>query len=107
MKKRNSTLRKKVFARDNFTCQKCKIKDKTTKILEAHHITLFCMGGKDNLDNLITLCLDCHHYAPDRKKDFTEYMQEEMGGTSTIFMKAWKKAIKENPELVKKINSPK
>lgn len=47
-----------VFARDNYTCQCCgKSKD---KILQTHHIIYRSNGGTDRVDNLITLCTDCH-----------------------------------------------
>ncbi|MCX6749832.1 MAG: HNH endonuclease [Candidatus Pacearchaeota archaeon] len=95
MKERNQTLRKKVFERDNFTCQKCKIQDETTKILEVHHINPLFMEGNDNLDNLITLCSDCHHFAPNNKQEFEDYMGEEMDRTFTTLMKAWKKVREE------------
>ena len=95
MKERNQTLRKKVFERDNFTCQKCKIQDKTARILEAHHIIPLFIEGNDDLNNLITLCNDCHHFAPDNKEEFDNYMQEEMDGTFTTLMKAWNKVREE------------
>ena len=93
MNQRNQSLRKKVFERDNFTCQKCKIQDKTTKILEVHHIIPLYSEGKDELNNLITLCNDCHHFAPNTKKEFEEYLKEEMEGTLSVLMKSWKKAV--------------
>ena len=47
-----------VFARDNYTCQCCgKSKD---KILQTHHIIYRSNGGTDRVDNLITVCTDCH-----------------------------------------------
>ena len=46
-----------VFARDNYTCQVCKKKD---KILNTHHIIYRSKGGTDRADNLITVCTDCH-----------------------------------------------
>ena len=51
--------RNKVFGRDRYTCQKCKIKK---NYVEAHHI----FNWNDNpdkrydIDNGITFCLDCH-----------------------------------------------
>lgn len=101
MVKRNQAIIKQAFERDNFTCKKCKIEDKTAKILEAHHIAPLCSGGKDELDNLITLCFDCHHFAPNKKGDFDEYMKEEIDGTSTTLVKAWNKVRSEHPELFK------
>lgn len=46
-----------VFARDNYTCQVCK---KNGKILQTHHIIYKSHGGSDRVDNLITVCTDCH-----------------------------------------------
>ena len=46
-----------VFARDNYTCQVCKKRD---KILQTHHIKYVSKGGSNRADNLITVCIDCH-----------------------------------------------
>ena len=105
MKKRKKNLRKKCFERDCFTCQKCKIEDKTGKILEAHHKIPLVFNGKDQLFNLITLCSDCHHFSQNKKEEFEEYIQEEMNGTLTTLLKAWKLVIKNHPELIKEIKN--
>ena len=99
MRQRSQTLRKKAFERDKFTCQKCYIQDSTSRTLEAHHIIPLYSGGENKLNNLITLCIDCHHYAPDKKEEFEEYIQEEMNGTATILIKSIAKVRKEHPEL--------
>ncbi len=46
-----------VFARDEYTCQVCK---KKNKILHTHHIVYRSEGGTNRADNLITVCTDCH-----------------------------------------------
>lgn len=46
-----------VFARDEYTCQVCK---KKNKVLHTHHIVYRSEGGTDRADNLITVCTDCH-----------------------------------------------
>ena len=46
-----------VFARDNYTCQVCK---KKNKILYTHHIIYKSKGGTNRADNLITVCSECH-----------------------------------------------
>lgn len=51
------TRRAAVFFRDGYTCQCC---GKKNKIFEVHHIVFRSMGGSDRLENLITLCTDCH-----------------------------------------------
>ena len=54
-----------VFSRDNYTCQVCKRKrdgDGNGLKLHAHHIIYRSLGGSDRLDNLLTVCTDCHTY---------------------------------------------
>lgn len=46
-----------VFARDKYTCQVCK---KKNKILCTHHIIFRSHGGSDRVSNLIAVCTDCH-----------------------------------------------
>lgn len=45
------------MVRDNYTCQCC---GKKNCRLEGHHIVFRRNGGSDSLDNLVTLCEDCH-----------------------------------------------
>lgn len=105
MRQRNKPLKLKALKRDNFTCQKCGLEDKKATKLEAHHIVPLYMDGKDELDNLIILCFDCHHFVPDKKSNFDEYMLEEIDGTLTTLMKAWKLVRKEHPELIEEIEN--
>ena len=53
-----------VFARDNYTCQVCKGKN---KILQTHHIIYRSKGGSDKANNLITVCTDCHTHENHRQ----------------------------------------
>jgi 5-methylcytosine-specific restriction endonuclease McrA len=99
MKKRSATLRKKTLERDEYACKKCGLKDLTGNSLEIHHILPLYSQGKDEIDNLITLCVNCHHFAPDKLEDFIDYMKEEMTGTATLLMKSIEKVRKEHPEL--------
>ena len=54
-----SLWRESVFARDNWTCQKCKIKG---GVLRGHHIENFsrCHGLRTSIENGITFCRNCH-----------------------------------------------
>lgn len=47
--------RKKVFERDDYSCQHCH----NTKNLECHHIT-YKRVKKESLSDLLTLCYKCH-----------------------------------------------
>lgn len=58
--------------RDSRTCQDC---GSTTSNLEVHHILPVSQGGTNILDNLKTVCADCHkenykytHYPKDKSK---------------------------------------
>lgn len=53
--------------RDNYRCTKC---SKTTGRLIAHHIKPLGHGGKNELDNLTTLCSSCHRIAHAELGDF-------------------------------------
>ena len=67
-----SVLREKTFKRDNYICQCC---GKTNTILNAHHILSFSKYPdlRYNLDNLTTLCYNCHTtYHSKYKKDINQ-----------------------------------
>ena len=53
-------LREFILERDNFTCQKCKRRFHLSSELHAHHIIPLHKGGKDILQNITTLCKQCH-----------------------------------------------
>ena len=47
----------KVFCRDRHTCQLC---SRDVVVPEAHHVIFKSQGGDDSMENLLTLCFDCH-----------------------------------------------
>ena len=64
-----------MFARDNYTCQVCgKSND---KILHTHHIMYRSNGGTNRVDNLITVCTDCHTDANHKPGGILFKWQEE------------------------------
>jgi len=46
-----------VLSRDNYTCQICGAQNTQ---LQVHHIRFKSHGGSDSMENLTTLCKDCH-----------------------------------------------
>ncbi len=50
-------LRKAVYRRDGWQCQKCGAKNTQ---LCVHHQTPLSVGGSNDMNNLITLCKNCH-----------------------------------------------
>lgn len=62
-------IRQQVYERDNWTCRHCGCKCLNTadsknhpkRKIQAHHVTPRRCGGTDDLSNLVTLCMSCHH----------------------------------------------
>ncbi len=56
------TVRREVRARDSHRCQECGVAvgGKHGCLPQTHHIKPESMGGNENLENLILLCLLCH-----------------------------------------------
>lgn len=55
-------LHKEVLTRDSWRCQACG----SARNLQIHHIQPRSKLGDDSLQNLITLCVDCHKAAHER-----------------------------------------
>ena len=49
-------FRQSVLRRDKFRCGNCR----TSRNLDVHHIVPRVQGGTDQINNLKTLCLNCH-----------------------------------------------
>jgi len=57
------SLAVKVFIRDDWKCRYCGNRER----LHPHHIKFKSQGRKDSLDNLVTLCSNCHRRVHDGK----------------------------------------
>jgi len=53
-------LRTAVMQRDGYLCQPCLMMGKPTPAQEVHHITAKADGGGDELENLVSICRECH-----------------------------------------------
>ena len=64
-------LRRRVLTRDRHQCQDCKRQGMGR--VEVHHVKHLADGGSDDLDNLTTLCYDCHRarHASAGRRDIT------------------------------------
>lgn len=58
-----------VLSRDNYTCQSCG--KKHTK-LQVHHIIFKSQCGSDRMDNLVTLCKECHEKIHNGELEFNK-----------------------------------
>jgi hypothetical protein len=73
-----------VFKRDSFTCQYCG-RTPPAVVLELDHIQPVSKGGKNDIDNLLTACMDCNRgkadgllsSVPQSVKDKAEILQEQ------------------------------
>lgn len=80
--KMDTALRRKVCARDHYRCRGCLKKTND----EVHHIRYRSEGqvlGRDSMDNLILLCVNCHLEVHTNKRVFqpalielVEYLKE-------------------------------
>jgi len=62
-----NTIRKEIFERDNYICQKCDIKcyfrnqkNNGYDIIQCHHIEDYAVVKNNHKSNLITVCVRCH-----------------------------------------------
>lgn len=60
-------------ARDGYKCQCC---GKKNCRLEVHHLLPRSRGGSDKLENLITLCSDCHHLAHSSEEQLLSFQKK-------------------------------
>lgn len=66
--------RKRVYERDNHTCQNCGASGQSVE-LHAHHIVPKSNGGSHDLSNLTTLCPECHNAAVGKDMGLTNRKQ--------------------------------
>lgn len=60
-------LRQQVFEADRRRCRLCGVSEGRA-VLHAHHVVYRSEGGPDALENLLTLCLECHDTVHSRKR---------------------------------------
>ena len=65
-----------VFKRDRFTCQYCGRKAPDV-VLQVDHIVPVAKGGKNDILNLVTSCVDCNSGKSDRKLDDASVVEKQ------------------------------
>jgi 5-methylcytosine-specific restriction endonuclease McrA len=57
LRSRQAALRHAVLVRDNYTCTLC---DNNMGAMAVVHVVPSSMGGETTIDNMRTICVDCH-----------------------------------------------
>lgn len=78
----DENIRKSIILRDNCKCMEC---GKSNCVLEVHHIVPKRLNGKNNQDNLITLCSNCHHKTEGQEEKFIKHYQNMINGKNIRF----------------------
>lgn len=90
-----NTRRRRVYERDNYTCQNCGRDTRSIAgtSLHAHHIVPISKGGSHRTSNLVALCEDCHNaihtnsQAPTNKSPQGEKSDLELFNKSNYIIK--------------------
>lgn len=88
-------IRKSVYTRDLYTCVLCGL---DSVPLQAHHVWYRHHGGSHDINNLITLCRDCHGTLPMHENYAHAYLNIKVQNRKII-----EHIYKLRPELVKNV----
>lgn len=77
-----ATYRHECLERDKYICQDCGAKENSDRIHphEVHHIVPIYRGGTNQLENLITLCHECHRIRHLTRPPVMDPAQQTMDG---------------------------
>ncbi len=95
------------YVRDNHICQDCG----NAENLEIHHKLPISQGGKNHIDNLKTVCVDCHkinyrnvHYPKDKSKIIPFHLREK-SRTGIVLTKYTPLSLSLSPEELEQIET--
>jgi len=99
----SDSVRETVLELDDYKCRFCEMtqekhKDEHDQGLHVHHIIKDRIGGKDNPNNLITVCKDCHNLIEKTQADAIERLQNSEHSGNTDKLKREKQELKEKVE---------
>lgn len=85
--KERDKWRTAILKRDKYCCKKCGFKDKTSKLLNAHHIIPVRINKDKKLDinNGICLCVECHIKIYNKEENYIKYFQSILGDKNDFF----------------------
>ena len=73
-----------VLSRDNYTCQICGAKNTQ---LQVHHIRFRSKSGSNRMDNLVTLCKECHDKVHTGELEYTKKVKSFKHSTHMNIMR--------------------
>ncbi len=76
----DENIRKAVILRDGCKCKEC---GKSGSALEVHHIRPRRLNGSNTLDNLITLCRECHQKTEGKEEQYIQHYYDMLGSTGS------------------------
>lgn len=76
----DENVRKAVILRDGCRCKEC---GKSGSVLEVHHIKPRRLNGSNTLDNLITLCRECHQKTEGKEEQYVQRYLDMLGSTGS------------------------
>lgn len=79
----DENIRKAVIIRDNNTCQMSGNKNVR---MEVHHIIPKRLNGSNSINNLITLCTECHREVTGKEEQYIDYLQSIVGKKTNTFL---------------------
>ena len=75
--KQYDNLKREVYERDDYTCIFWnRFSHDHTSLDKPHHIIYKSQGGKDEINNLVTLCIYCHAEVHRNKKKYKPILEE-------------------------------
>ena len=78
----DENIRKAVIMRDKNSCRNCGLTDYR---IEVHHIVPKRLKGNNTLDNLISLCSECHEEVTGNELQFVDKFQQLIDGKNIRF----------------------
>ena len=84
-------MRERVLRRDHGLCQRCLRANRVQAGNECHHIKPKAQGGTDDMENLETLCHDCHEAADAKAQGRTSKTGFDVRGNPTSPDHPWNK----------------
>ena len=79
----DENIRKAIIFRDSNTCQ---MNGEKNVRMEVHHIIPRRLNGSNSINNLVTLCTECHRKVTGKEEQYIDYFQSIIGKKNFSFL---------------------